>query len=123
MGLCVVAAGLYAYRYMGETLAHARETSGVVVDIVYESPTMQKGREHPVVRFTGTTGGEVTGRSEKHYRTTRGARLNVVYDVRNPERIEIGTLAQARKQRVFVSGAIVVLGVALTLTGLLRRLE
>ena len=121
--MCIVAAAVYAYRYMGETLAHARETSGVVVDIVYESPTLQKGREHPVVRFTAANGGEVTGRTEKHYRTTRGARLNIVYDVRNPERIEIGTLAQARKQRVFVSGVIAVLGLALTLTGLLRRLE
>jgi hypothetical protein len=108
---------------MGETLAHARETSGLVVDIVYESPTLQKGREHPVVRFTAMTGGEVTGRSEKHYRTARGARLNIVYDVRNPERIEIGTLSQARKQRLFVSGGMVIAGIALTLAGLLRRLE
>ena len=112
-GLCFVAAGVYAYHYLGRTLEASREASAVVVEVVYESPTMQKGRMHPVVRFTTAEGRQVQGRSDKHYNTEPGARLQIVYDVRNPGRIEVGTLAQARRQRLFFSGAAVLLGLAL----------
>lgn len=115
VGLCFVAAGLYAYHYMGRFLDAAREARGVVVDVIYESPTMQKGRMHPVVRFRTAEGTEVEGRTEKHHNTERGARVQIVYDSRDPQRVEVGTLASARNQRIFFSGAAVLFGLALSI--------
>ena len=126
-GLCCIAAGIYIHYYMGRFLETAREATGVVVELVYETATMQKGRMHPVVKFRTSDGREVTGRSDKHYNTQPGATLQIVYDAAHPERIEIGTLARVRNQRIFFSGVTVLFGLALGLgaiavdRGLLRR--
>ena len=115
LGLGFVAAGIYAYGHMGRDLEHAREASGVVVEIHYETGTMQKGRKHPIVRFRTADGTEVTGRTDTHHPTAIGAAVQVVYDRRNPERIEVGTLVQAQRQRVAITAFVIVFGLALGL--------
>ena len=69
---------------------------------------------HPVVRFNTPEGREIVGRSEKHHKVKPGDTLQVLYDAANPERVEIGTLAQARRQRFFFSGVAILFGLALS---------
>ena len=122
VGLMFVAGGFYAYHYMGRSFEHAREAPGVVVDIIYETGTMQKGRKHPVVRFRTADGTEITATSEKHRAVERGDAIPVVYDARNPRLIEVGTLTQIQRQRVFSSGFAIVLGLVLSLGAASRDL-
>ena len=112
-GFGFVIAGVYGYSHTGDYFARAREASAVVIDVVYETGTMQKGRVHPVVRFTTAEGIEVVGTSQKHHKVRPGEKLKVVYDARNPQDIEIGTLAQAQKRRAFLSGFAILFGLAL----------
>lgn len=84
-----------------------------MVDVVYETGTLQKGRVHPVVRYTTAQGSEVTGRTDKHHKVKPGDRVQVVYDPAKPEVVDVGTLEQARRQRWFFSGLAVALGIAL----------
>ena len=122
VGLMFMAGGVYAYHYLGRSLQQMREAPGVVVDIVYETGTMQKGRKHPVVRFRTANGIEVTATSEKHRAVERGDAVPVVYDPRNPTLIEVTTLTNVQRQRVFSSGFAIVLGLVLSLGAASRDL-
>jgi len=113
-GLFLIGGGIYGYIFVGTYLKTLHETAGVVVDVVYETGTMQKARVHPVVRFTNADGREVIGRTEKHLKAKPGDSVRVLYDPANPERIEVRTLAQADRQRTFFSGLVIALGIALS---------
>ena len=113
-GLLVIATAIYAYIRTGEYLSTLRETSAVVVEVVYETATMQKGRMHPVVRFTTEDGRQVTGRSAKHLNVQPGDTVRILYDPAAPERIEVRTLTQAGHQRLLLSGVAIVFGLALS---------
>jgi len=114
-GLLVIAAGIDAYIRMGDYLATVREAPAVVVEVVYETATLQKGRMHPVVRFTTEDGRQVTGRSDKHLNVQPGETVQILYDPAAPERVEVRTLAQACRQRIFFSGFAIALGLALSI--------
>ena len=83
-----------------------------MVELVYETGTLQKGRVHPVVRYTAADGREVIGRTDTHHKAKTGERVTIVYHPDRPEAVEIGTLAQAQRQRLFFPGLAVVLGLA-----------
>jgi hypothetical protein len=115
-GLCLIAGGAYAYSRIDDALRYAREASGVVEDVVYESGT-KKGRVHPVVRYRTADGEEMRGHSDKHHNVRPGEQVQVVYDVRNPAEVEIGTLAQAQHRRAVLAGAAIAIGIASLLAG------
>ena len=117
-GLFLIGAGIYAYLHLGTYLGTLRETSAVVIDVVYESATMQKARVHPVVRFTTADGREVIGRAEKHLKARPGDSVRIVYDPAYPERVEVRTLAQANRERGLFSGIAIAFGLALSLGAL-----
>lgn len=116
-GLCFVAAGLYAYAYMGRFLETAREASGIVVEVVYEAGSRQR-RMHPVLRFKTAEGKEVVGRSEQHYNSQVGQALQLLYDPGNPEHVEIGTLAGEREKRVIITAVCVLFGLGICMIGI-----
>ena len=101
VGLLFVGAGIYAYTFMGRSLATAREASGVVVELVYESGT-RKGRIHPVVRFKTDEGQEFIGRSQQHSNVQVGQTVKFVYDPKRPDDIEIVTLERVKNRRVVI---------------------
>lgn len=113
-GVLVVATAVYAYIRAGHHLSTLRETSAVVVEVVYGTATMQKGRVHPVVRFTTEDGRQVTGHTDKHRNVKPGDTVRILYDPAAPEHIEISTLTQAGHQRLFLSGVAIILGLALS---------
>jgi hypothetical protein len=115
-GLCLIAGGAYAYARIDDALRFTREASAVVEDVVYESGT-KKGRVHPVVRYRTPDGTEVRGRSDKHHNVQPGQEVRVVYDVRSPAEVEIGTLEQARHRRAIMAGAAIAIGIASVLAG------
>lgn len=114
-GVFMIGAAIYGYVTAGAHLATLRETGAVVVDVVYETGTMQKARIHPVVRFTSADGREVIGRAEKHLKAKPGDPVRIVYDPAAPERVEVQTLAQANRQRALFSGLAIAFGLALSL--------
>jgi hypothetical protein len=114
-GVFVIVAAIDAYVRAGNYLASVRETAAVVVDVVYETGTLQKGRMHPVVRFTTEDGREVIGRSDKHLKVRAGDSVRILYDPASPEHVEVRTLAQAGRQRTFLSGIAIALGLALSI--------
>jgi len=116
-GLCFVAVAVYAWSYMGRFIDTAREASGVVVEVVYE-PGSQKSAMHPVMRFKTTEGKEITGRSWQHYNSEVGQMLPLLYDPSNPEHVEIGTLSSARRWRMVVTGACVLVGLVTCFIGI-----
>jgi uncharacterized protein DUF3592 len=101
---------------MESALRQTREATGIVIDVVHESVN-KKGRMHPVVRYRTADGAEVVGRSERHYTLQPGEQVQIVYDVHDPEQIEIGTLAQARHRIRVIAGAAVAIGIASILAG------
>jgi hypothetical protein len=115
-GLCLVAGGIYGYGRVDHSLQYAREASGVVADLVYESGT-KKGRIHPVVRYQATDGREIVGQSQKHRNVRPGERVQIVYDIRNPQDVEIGTLAEVRHRRSVMAGVTIAIGIASILAG------
>jgi len=116
-GLCFVAVAVYAWFYMSRFIDTAREASGVVVEVVYE-PGSQKSAMHPVIRFKTSEGKEITGRSWQHYNSEVGQTLPLLYDPGNPEHVEIGTLSSARRWRMVVAGAGVLVGLAICFIGI-----
>lgn len=126
-GLCFVAAGAYIYLHMGRYLETVQQTSAVVVQVVHESEGTRKGRLHPVVRFKTKDGKEVTGKSQRHLNVQPGDALQIMYDPRHPEEIEVGTLAAESRRRIFFSGLCVLIGAFICAmgiamdTGLLKR--
>ena len=117
VGVLFIAIGVYGYGYMGRFLDHALETSGTVVDVVYETGT-KKGRIHPVVRFKAMDGREINGRSDQHHNVRPGDTVRLVYDPRNPQDIEITTLARAQNRRLLFTALSVVLGIVVCGFGL-----
>jgi hypothetical protein len=115
-GLCLIAGGIYAHGRIDEALRFTREAAGVVADVVYESGT-KKGRIHPVVVYRTADGEEVRAQSDKHRNMQPGDRVQVVYDVRNPTEVEIGTLDQARHRRAIMAGTAIAIGIASLLAG------
>jgi hypothetical protein len=114
--LCLIAGGAYAYGRIDEALRFTREATGVVTDVVYESG-VKKGRVHPVVLYRTAEGEEIRGQSDKHRNMQPGERVQIVYDVRNPSEVEIGTLAEARHRRAIMAGAAIAIGIASLLSG------
>ena len=115
-GLCLIAGGAYAYARIDEALRFTREASGVVEDVVYESG-VKKGRVHPVVRYRTAEGAEFRGQSDRHHNVQPGEQVRIVYDVRNPDEVEIGTLDQARHRRAVIAGTAIAIGIASMLAG------
>jgi hypothetical protein len=115
-GLCLIAGGAYAYGRIDDGLRFTREAEGIVADVTYESGT-KKGRIHPIVLYRTAEGEEVRAQSDKHLNVQPGARVRVVYDVRNPTEVEIGTLDQARHRRAIMAGTVIVIGIASLLAG------
>jgi hypothetical protein len=118
LGLLVIGAALYTYVHTAQEFAAVRETKAIVIDIVYETGTLQKGRMHPVVRFTTEDGRQVVGRSDKHRKVELGQSVQVLYDPAQPERVELQTLTQARRQRLLFGGLMIALGLAMILTSI-----
>jgi hypothetical protein len=118
LGLLVIGAALYTYVQTAQEFAAVRETKATVIDIVYETGTLQKGRMHPVVRFTTEDGRQVVGRSDKHRKVALGQSVQVLYDPAQPERVELQTLTQARRQRFLFGGLMIALGLAMILTSI-----
>ena len=116
-GLCFVAAGGLAYAYMDRFIGIGHEASGVVVEVVYETGS-RESRMHPVVRFRTADGREVLGRSGQHYNSEVGQALQLVYDPENPERVEIGTLAEVRRFRAIVAAICVLFGLVVCFIGI-----
>ena len=110
VGALFVAIGVYGYAYMGRFLDNAREATATVVSIAHESAAVKKGRMHPTVRFTAADGREIVGRTEQHHNVQVGERVQIVYDPRKPDEIEITTLERARKRRLMFVGFSVLLG-------------
>jgi hypothetical protein len=101
---------------MERALQNAREATGTVIEVVHESVN-KRGRMHPVVRYRTAEGAEVVGRSERHYNLQPGEQVEIVYDVHDPEQVEIGTLAQARHRIRIIAGATIAIGIASILAG------
>ena len=120
-GFCLIAGGAYAYAQIDDTLRFMREASGVVAEVVYESAT-KKGRMHPVVRYRTADGAEARGQSDKHHNVQPGEQVQIVYDVRKPDEVEIGSLAQARHRRAVIAGAAIAIGIASVLAGIALHL-
>jgi Protein of unknown function (DUF3592) len=117
LGLCFIVTGLYAYRYMGHFLNTAREASGVVVEVRYESAN-KKGRMHPLVRFTTADGREIVAHSDEHHNVRPGDTVRLIYDPRQPSDIEISTLPRAQKRRLLITALSVAFGLFVCLLGL-----
>ena len=115
-GLCLIAGGAYMHAQVDDRLRFTREASGVVEDVVYESGT-KKGRMHPVVRYHTAEGVEVRGQSDKHVNVRPGERVRIVYDVRDPQAVEIGSLEQARHRRAIMATVVMTIGLASVLAG------
>lgn len=121
VGLLFIAIGIYGYVLMSRTIGAAREASGVVVDVVHESVN-KRGRMHPVVRFRTAEGREVVGRSEEHHNVRPGETVQLLYDTRNPEAIEITTLARVKKRRLLLTAISVALGLFVCGLGVRQQL-
>jgi hypothetical protein len=122
VGLLFVAIGVYTYVYMGGFLDNARETKAVVIEVSMESAATRKGRTHPVVRFTTDEGKEVVARVDEHHNVRPADTVQVVYDSRNPQNIEIATLERAQRRRLLFSGLAVALGLLVGGLGLRQTL-
>lgn len=116
VGLVFVAAGPYSYLTRDAFLDHAQETRATVVEVVYESAN-RKGRVHPVVRYNAG-GRDVLGRPERHRNVRPGDSVPVLYDARNPELMEIGTLESARNRQLLLTILPAAFGVFVCLFGL-----
>jgi uncharacterized protein DUF3592 len=116
-GLGFVVGGVVVSLYMDRFLATGVESSGVVVEVVYE-PGSQQARMHPVVRFKKADGTEVLGRSWQHHNSEVGQTLRLVYDPRNPEHVEIGTLSELRRFRTIVAAMCAVFGLVICSIGI-----
>ena len=117
LGLCFIGTGLYAYQYIGRFLSTAREASGVVIEVHYESAN-KKGRMHPLVRFTTADGREILAQSDEHHNVQAGDTVRLIYDPRQPNDIEISTLARAQKRRLLITVLSVAFGLFVCLLGL-----
>jgi hypothetical protein len=122
VGLLFVAMGIYTWFHMGRFLDHARETDAVVIEVLMESAATRKGRMHPVVRFTAD-GKEVVVRSDEHHNVKPADTVRLVYDVRNPQAIEITTLDRAQRRRLIISGLTVALGMIVCVIGLRQLIQ
>jgi hypothetical protein len=101
---------------MDRALQNSREATGTVIDVVHESVN-KKGRMHPVVRYRTAEDIEIVGHTDKHSNLQPGEQVQIVYDVHDPQQIEIGTLAQARHRAGVISGTAIAIGVASMLAG------
>ena len=117
LGLGFVVGGVVVYLYMDRFLATGVEASGVVAEVVYEAGSRQR-RMHPVVRFKKADGTEVLGRSWQHHNSEVGQALTLVYDPKNPEHVEIGTLSDVRRFRTMVVALCVVFGLVICSIGI-----
>ena len=122
VGVLFIAAGLYSYRHMGQFLDHARETSGVIVDVVYETGS-KKGRIHPRVRFSTEAGREIVAQSDTHHNVQPGESVRVLYDSRRPEDFEITTRARAQNRRLLFTLLSVALGIGVCGMGFSMKLN
>ena len=122
VGVLFIVAGLYSYHHMGQFLDHARETAGVIVDVVYETGS-KKGRIHPRVRFNTEAGREIVVQSNTHHNVQPGETVQLLYDPRRPEDFEITTFARAQNRRLLFTLLSVALGIAVCVMGLRMKLH
>ncbi len=117
LGIGIIATGVYGYHYMGLFLTAARQTSGTVVEVIYETGN-KKGRIHPVVRFKTDEGREVVAESDQHHNLQRGETVQLLYDTRDPRQIEITTLSRAQNRRLLFTMVSVGFGIFVCVLGL-----
>jgi hypothetical protein len=117
LGIGIIATGFYGYHYMGRFLDAARQTSGTVVEVVYETGN-RKGRIHPVVRFKTVDGSEIVAHSDQHHNVQRGDTVELLYDPRDPQQIEITTLSRAQNRRLLFVTVSIAFGVFVCVLGL-----
>jgi hypothetical protein len=122
VGLIFVAVGAYTYVYMGRFLDHAREVRAVVIEVRHESAT-PNGRRHPVVKFRTPAGVEVVAHSDEHRNVRPADTVQVVYDERHPQDIELTTLEQAHRRRLVITGISVAIGLLVCGMGVRQGLE
>ena len=130
VGVLFITAAVYVYTAMGAVIEAAREATAVVVEVVYETGS-RKGRIHPVVRFKAADGREIVATLQQHQNVQPQQTVQVIYDARDPNSVELGTIERVKHRRVlftafaFVVGLVVcALGVGLdaaTLEWRLRR--
>jgi hypothetical protein len=121
VGLLIIATGIYGYFEIGRFIDGARPASGVVLEIVYPSVN-KRGRTHPVVRFTTAEGKEVVVRSEEHHNVQPGDTVELLYDVANPQQIEITTIDRVRNRRVLFTVLSLVFGGFVCFMGLTQNM-
>jgi hypothetical protein len=92
-----------------------------VIEVRNESAT-PKGRRHPVVRFTTADGTVVIVRSDEHHNVRPADTVQLVYDERNPQSIEISTLERAHRRRLVFTGIPVALGLLVCVLGFRQTL-
>jgi hypothetical protein len=109
LGLLFIASGIYGFLEIGRFMEAARPATGVVIEIVHAS-TNKRGRTHPVVRFITAEGKEVIVRSEEHHNVQPGDTLQLLYDARHPDQIEITTVERVRNQRLLFTVLSIALG-------------
>jgi hypothetical protein len=62
------------------------------------------------VRFTTAEGREVVARSDEHHNVRPADTVQLVYDSRDPQSIEITTLERAQRRRLVFSGLAIAVG-------------
>lgn len=117
VGVCFLASGLCTDLYMGRFIESARETTGLVVDVVYDTGSRQR-RIYPVVEFRTIEGKEIVGRSRQHYNSEVGQTVQILYDTGNPEHLEIGTLSSVRKWRIIFTVICILFGFGICFIGI-----
>ena len=116
VGLIFIAAAIYIYTSLGQSLESAQELTATVVDVVYETGT-KKGRIHPTVRFRTRDGREVVATAQQHQNVQPGQTLQVLYDPVKPQEIEIDTLERVRHRRALFTGIAAALGLLVCTLG------
>jgi hypothetical protein len=113
-GVAFIAMGMFGYFHMGRFLDIAREVTAVVVEIAHESAT-PKGRIHPVLRFSTADGRTIQHRVEQHHNVQPADTLQVIYDPRDPTRVEVTTLARAHSRRWLFTALSIAVGIVVCL--------
>ena len=116
VGVLFIAAAVYVYTSMGAVIEAARETTAVVVEVVYETGS-RKGRIHPVVRFKAADGREIVAALQQHQNVQPEQTVQVIYDARDPNSVELGTLERVKHRRVLFTAFALIVGLVVCALG------
>ncbi len=109
VGLLFIAAGIYIYVTMSRSISVAREASGVVTEIIFESG-VKKGRMHPVVSFKTPEGELIVGKALEHHNLKVGEVVHFTYNPSRPDDIDIGSLSRLKRKRLLYTLLSVLMG-------------